>query len=151
MASDRPLRYGQLNEPDRRVIQQALQEWAFFEEAEERQPLSDLIKVNQPLSNDDIDSPVKIEGKARGQWYFEGDCPVELQDKDDKAPLARSLENSYIPQKNALDYTHSIQQPSNSWLPGAKSTQPHDSCPPAIPSPLPRPICQRANCRGPGR
>lgn len=82
MAGDRVVRSGQLKEPDRTVIRQALQEWAFFEEAEERRPLSDLIKVNQPLPNDDIDSPVKIEGKARGQWYFEGDFPVELQDKD---------------------------------------------------------------------
>ena len=47
-------------------------------------PLSDLIQIEQPLPNKDIQSPLIVKGKARGQWFFEGDFPVKLIDKDDK-------------------------------------------------------------------
>ena len=46
--------------------------------------ISDLIKVEKPLPNIDVQSPLKIEGKARGQWFFEADAPVEILDKDFK-------------------------------------------------------------------
>lgn len=43
---------------------------------------SDLIKVNAPLSNEIIKSPLIISGKARGTWFFEGSFPVKLFDDD---------------------------------------------------------------------
>lgn len=43
---------------------------------------SDLIKVDMPLPNDNIKSPLLISGVARGTWFFEGSFPVKLFDDD---------------------------------------------------------------------
>ena len=40
----------------------------------------DLIRINTPRPNMLIESPLKIEGGARGYWFFEGDFPVKLLD-----------------------------------------------------------------------
>lgn len=42
----------------------------------------DLIVLDQPLPNQKIKSPLVIEGKARGIWFFEGDFPVILTNWD---------------------------------------------------------------------
>lgn len=44
---------------------------------------SDLIVVDNPVSNQKIKSPLKISGKARGNWFFEASFPVELVDSED--------------------------------------------------------------------
>ena len=43
---------------------------------------SDLIRVSKPRPNELIRSPLKIEGEARGYWFFEADFPVKLLDND---------------------------------------------------------------------
>jgi len=43
---------------------------------------SDLIVVNNPRPNQEITSPLLIEGEARGVWFFEGDFPVRLYKND---------------------------------------------------------------------
>ena len=43
---------------------------------------SDLIKVTQPVPNAVINSPLEINGLARGNWYFEASFPVVLTDWD---------------------------------------------------------------------
>lgn len=40
----------------------------------------DLIILSSPTSGQTIDTPLNIEGSARGNWYFEASFPVELQD-----------------------------------------------------------------------
>ena len=40
------------------------------------------IKVNNLESKQRIDSPLVIKGEARGTWFFEGDFPIALEDKD---------------------------------------------------------------------
>jgi len=40
----------------------------------------DLIRVNYPRPNQDIESPLTITGEARGNWFFEADFPVYLYD-----------------------------------------------------------------------
>ncbi len=82
MTGDSIVRRGQLQQPDARIIRTALAELSFFSPEQERKPLSDLIRVEQPLPNNEISSPLQITGEARGQWYFEGDFPVVLQDMD---------------------------------------------------------------------
>jgi hypothetical protein len=44
--------------------------------------LNDLIRVDSPLQNASISSPVKITGSARGNWYFEASFPVVVVDWD---------------------------------------------------------------------
>ena len=41
----------------------------------------DLIKVNTPLINQVITSPLIIQGEAKGTWFFEGDFPIILKDQ----------------------------------------------------------------------
>lgn len=43
---------------------------------------TDLIWVNTPHPNQIIISPLKIEGEARGSWFFEGDFPIVLTNWD---------------------------------------------------------------------
>ena len=42
----------------------------------------DLIRIDSPRPNQEIESPLIIEGEARGYWFFEGDFPVVLTDWD---------------------------------------------------------------------
>ena len=42
----------------------------------------ELIRVDYPRPNQEIESPLIIEGEARGYWFFEGDFPVVLTDWD---------------------------------------------------------------------
>ena len=40
--------------------------------------------VNQPKISQTVSSPLKISGKAKGSWFFEGSFPVILTDWDGK-------------------------------------------------------------------
>ncbi len=42
----------------------------------------DLIRVDAPRPNAVIQSPLQIEGQARGTWFFEADFPIELLDAE---------------------------------------------------------------------
>jgi hypothetical protein len=42
----------------------------------------DLIKIDFPVQNEKINSPVVVSGAARGQWYFEASFPVQILDED---------------------------------------------------------------------
>lgn len=39
---------------------------------------NDLIRTNYPRPNQEISSPLKIEGEARGNWFFEASFPIAL-------------------------------------------------------------------------
>jgi len=43
---------------------------------------TDLIRLNAPRPNQTISSPLKIEGEARGIWFFEASFPVFVVDWD---------------------------------------------------------------------
>ena len=42
----------------------------------------DLIRLDCPRPNQEIESPLIIQGQARGYWFFEGDFPIFLTDWD---------------------------------------------------------------------
>lgn len=44
----------------------------------------DLITISNPRPNQTIQSPLKISGKARGTWFFEGSFPIKLLDDTGK-------------------------------------------------------------------
>jgi hypothetical protein len=44
--------------------------------------ISDTIEVYQPRPGDVISSPLEIEGRARGTWYFEGSFGIYLLDEN---------------------------------------------------------------------
>lgn len=74
--------------------------------------LNDLIKLEQPLPDQRISSPVKIKGQARGNWFFEGDFPVILTDWDGKIiaqgyATAKSdwMTEEFVPFAASLEFT----------------------------------------------
>lgn len=44
---------------------------------------TDLIRITTPRPNQEFNSPLEIEGEARGYWFFEADFPIKLKDKND--------------------------------------------------------------------
>jgi hypothetical protein len=42
----------------------------------------DLIRLDNPRLNAEVTSPLKITGQARGNWFFEADFPVILEDEN---------------------------------------------------------------------
>lgn len=51
---------------------------------------NDLIRLNFPMPNQIISSPLEITGEARGYWYFEADFPVLLLDSQENI-IARGI------------------------------------------------------------
>ena len=43
-------------------------------------PKENLIKVENPMANEKISSPILIKGQARGAWFFEASFPIKLYD-----------------------------------------------------------------------
>jgi benzodiazapine receptor len=42
----------------------------------------DLIRLSNPKPEATVDSPLVIEGEARGSWFFEASFPIEIQDEN---------------------------------------------------------------------
>jgi hypothetical protein len=107
-------RAGKVSPDDKRKILKIIETIHFFDERNERRPLEDLIKVENPQPNDTISSPLKVSGKARGYWYFEGDFPVELVGVDGQVVghgIARATDEwmteDFVPFEVTIDYEHS--------------------------------------------
>jgi len=60
-------------------------------DTEAHKDISDLIKVEKPLPNIGITSPLEIKGKARGSWFFEAEAPVKLVDENYKVLAETSI------------------------------------------------------------
>jgi hypothetical protein len=43
-------------------------------------PKGEVIRMDAPLENQTVTSPLKISGEVRGNWSFEATFPIELQD-----------------------------------------------------------------------
>ena len=44
----------------------------------------ELIRLESPLPNQLVESPLKIKGEARGRWFFEASFPVKIVDSGGK-------------------------------------------------------------------
>lgn len=71
----------------------------------------DLITIDSPRPNTEIASPINIEGRARGMWYFEASFPIELQSADGTviaiAPAQAQSEwmtENFVPYKLTLTF-----------------------------------------------
>ena len=82
MTGDRIVRKGEIDQQSMYEVEAVLESFQFMQEENEKSKVTEMIEVEKPLPNQDISSPLTIKGKARGMWYFEGDFPVELVDKD---------------------------------------------------------------------
>lgn len=39
---------------------------------------NDLIRISSPLPNEKVSFPLRVEGEARGYWFFEATFPIEI-------------------------------------------------------------------------
>lgn len=76
-----------------------------------------LIRINTPRPNQEISSPLTVEGVARGYWFFEGDFSVKLLDKNNnligKTILSTQGEwmtEEFVPFKGELVFTSPSQK-----------------------------------------
>lgn len=75
---------------------------------------NNLIKVDAPLPNDNIKSPLLISGLARGYWFFEASFPVSLLD-DNGNEIASGIAQAegewmtteFVPFKATLNFEES--------------------------------------------
>ncbi|MGK7388796.1 MAG: Gmad2 immunoglobulin-like domain-containing protein [Candidatus Cyclobacteriaceae bacterium M2_1C_046] len=85
MMGDKIKKFGSVNDEQRQIVRNILQSLYFTgEKKKERKPITDLIRIEQPERNASVESPLRVEGKARGYWFFEASFPVVLIDKNDK-------------------------------------------------------------------
>jgi len=71
----------------------------------------DLIILNNPLPNQNVTSPLLIEGRARGSWYFEASFPINLYDENNNLigqAVARAqgdwMTGNYVPFKAEINF-----------------------------------------------
>ncbi len=72
----------------------------------------DLIVVTSPLPGATVSSPIKITGKARGNWYFEASFPITLTNWDGliiaegyATAQGEWMTTEYVPFTATLNYT----------------------------------------------
>ncbi|MDX1762346.1 MAG: Gmad2 immunoglobulin-like domain-containing protein, partial [Christiangramia sp.] len=80
MGKDEVRYSGQIDSESRDQIHKILESFEF--RSPSKKDISELIKVEEPLPNLDVTSPLKIVGKARGYWFFEASAPIAILDKD---------------------------------------------------------------------
>jgi hypothetical protein len=75
-----------------------------------------LIQLDSPSKDQPITSPLKVTGKARGNWYFEGSFPVILTDENGKVVtqgVAQAqgewMTEELVPFETLLTFTQPIQ------------------------------------------
>jgi len=109
---DTIIRKGTVNEQDRRITTAIMESIHFIDnKGYINSSYKDLIRIEHPLPETTVSSPLEIEGAARGHWYFEGDFPVVLTDWDGKiiaTGIARAQDNwmttDYVPYKATLNF-----------------------------------------------
>lgn len=74
-------------------------------------PKDNLIRVSTPAPNALVSSPLRIEGEARGTWYFEASFPVKLLDANGKqvaahyaTALGEWMTEDFVPFASTLEF-----------------------------------------------
>lgn len=86
----------------------------FTEKIEKETDKNNLIRVTRPRLNEEIISPLSIEGEARGTWFFEASFPIELTDKDGRIiaeghaeALSNWMTEDFVPFRAVLEFSAS--------------------------------------------
>ncbi len=82
----------------------------------------DLVVIDRPIPGSTILSPVVIEGRARGTWYFEASFPVNIVDWDGKIigeGIAQAqdewMTSEYVPFQATITFTKPTYK-NNGWI-----------------------------------
>ena len=82
LTGDEIRHFGEPDEKSRKELREILSSIYFFEDNPFRESIDELIRVEQPQENEKIGSPVKLTGKAKGYWFFEGSAPFKVVDEE---------------------------------------------------------------------
>ena len=86
--------------------------WLFQGEEQGNQlEKQDIIRVQKPMPQELVESPLEVEGEARGYWFFEASFPVRLMDENDKElgigvaqALSDWMTEDFVPFKATLEF-----------------------------------------------
>ena len=89
---------------------------SFTEEVEQTPDnKNDLIKLDTPLPNETVKSPIIVSGMARGYWFFEASFPVRLFDdkgKEIAVGIAQAegewMTTEFVPFKTTLNFEKTL-------------------------------------------
>lgn len=73
-------RYATINENHRQIVHKIIESFRSLDE-EEAKPVTTHIRVINPRPNQKVESPLKVNGKALGAWFHEGEIPVRMEDR----------------------------------------------------------------------
>ncbi|MGM0482694.1 MAG: Gmad2 immunoglobulin-like domain-containing protein [Patescibacteria group bacterium] len=78
---DQIIRTGEINEKEWEEAVKIAESFTFLEADDQTTEEGD-ITITSPEPNQVIESPLELQGKARGSWFFEATAPVLLVDED---------------------------------------------------------------------
>ncbi|WP_423818410.1 Gmad2 immunoglobulin-like domain-containing protein [Salinimicrobium sp. TIG7-5_MAKvit] len=84
--------YGKVSEEKRSALNAILESLHFIDPNREREEIGNLIKPEVPERNATVTSPLHIEGRAKGTWFFEANAPVKLVTESGKVLAESYLE-----------------------------------------------------------
>jgi hypothetical protein len=84
--------YGNVSEEKKKALNAILESLYFTDPSREHEDTGDLIKVEMPQENETVNSPLEIEGEAKGYWFFEATAPVRLVTKSGKVLAEKYIE-----------------------------------------------------------
>ena len=111
LEGDKVESFGDLAIAEKEAVLKILSTVSFTEEGREKRSTGELIRLQQPKPYQTISSPVSIQGKARGSWYFEAEFPVVLTD-DNHVIMSESsaqaegnwMTEDFVPFKATLEF-----------------------------------------------
>lgn len=77
LAGDKVVRKGRVKKDDAAALKQVLSSLRFHN-VETNTEAVQIIRVEQPLPNSEVTSPLQVGGEAKGPWFFEGSFSVAL-------------------------------------------------------------------------
>ena len=110
LQGDRYVRKADINTADARTIHHVLESIS-LDSVKNKAKATDLIEIEKPLPNMDVTSPLTIKGKARGQWYFEGNFSIELRDANGNTLVEKAVQaqgkwmtDRFVPFKTTIKF-----------------------------------------------
>jgi hypothetical protein len=112
MGKDRVEFSGNVQQRSKDALNAVLESLEFLAEGAQKRQIYELLRLEEPLPNMNVSSPLIVEGEARGYWFFEGDAPVKLVDKNEKI-LGRGyisakgewMTEDFVPFKGRIEFT----------------------------------------------
>ena len=81
-------------------------------EEPEMAKIDNLIEVESPRIGEEISSPLIVEGRARGTWYFEASAPMRLEDSQGNTITQGHVEaqgewmtEEFVPFRGTIEFT----------------------------------------------